>query len=160
MTEEPKLLDYEKLDILACLLLPLDGFNLLLPTVSVAEMVPYEMPFRGDKGPQWYLGEFYWRSIAIPLVSYESINGDQNPGVSTRARVAILNCTGQSEHLPFLGIVTQGIPRLAQVENDHIIETSKEAAQKYDLMKVQIAAEEAIIPDIPGIERAYLELDL
>jgi chemosensory pili system protein ChpC len=160
MTEESKLLDYEQLDNLACLLLPLNGFNLLLPTVSVAEMVPYEMPFRGEKGPQWYLGEFYWRNIAIPLISYEIINGEQDPGVSTRARVAILNCTGQHDELPFLGIVTQGIPRLAQVENEHIIETSKDIGHQYDLMKVQIAAEDATIPDLPGIEKAYLSLDV
>lgn len=160
MTEESTLLEYEKLDVLACLLLPLDGFNLLLPTVSVAEMVPYEMPFRGDKGPSWYLGEFYWRNVAVPLISYESMNGEDNPGVSTRARVAILNCTGQSDDLPFLGVVTQGIPRLAQVENEHITETSKEMGHQFDLMKVQIAAEEAIIPDLPGIESAYLSLDL
>ncbi|GAB2188523.1 chemotaxis protein CheW [Sessilibacter sp. MAH2] len=155
-----ELISYDNVDVLPCLLVPLAEYNLLLPTVSVAEMVPYEMPFHGDVGPNWYLGEFYWRNIPVPLVSYEVMNGQPNPGVTTRARVAILNTTGQSEHLNFIALVSQGIPRLAQVENELIVDDGKDPAHPYELMRVKIAAEEAVIPDLERIEKAYLSLDI
>ncbi|WP_317931437.1 chemotaxis protein CheW [Halioxenophilus sp. WMMB6] len=147
-------------DYLPCLLLPIADRNLLLPTVSVAEMVPYNLPSRGGRGPEWYLGEVHWRNTMVPLISYEVINGGSNPGIAPRSRIAVLNATGISDQLPFIGILTQGIPRLAQVENAHIRELTDVLGNAYDLMNVAIAAEEATIPNIEALELAFLNLDL
>lgn len=147
-------------DVLACLLLPVADRNLLLPTVSVAEMVPYNLPSRGGRGPDWYLGEVHWRNTLVPLVCYEVINGDPNPGIASRSRIAVLNTTGVSNELPFIGILTQGIPRLAHVENSQIRELDAQSSRPYDLMQVAIAAEEASIPNIEAIESTFMALDL
>lgn len=150
----------EALDTLPCLLLPMAGNNLLLPTVSVAEMIPYSLPSRGSRGPDWYQGEVHWRGTLVPLICYEVINGGSYPGIASRSRIGILNTTGVSDQLPFIAILTQGIPRLAQVENAHIKEIETTEPQPYDLMPVAIAAEEAIIPDLAALEQAFLDLDM
>ncbi|BFM05252.1 chemotaxis protein CheW [Halioxenophilus aromaticivorans] len=152
--------DQEALDTLPCLLLPMADQNLLLPTVSVAEMIPYSLPSRGSRGPDWYQGEVHWRNTLIPLVCYEMINGGSYPGVASRSRIGILNTTGVSDDLPYIAILTQGIPRLAQVENAHVHEVEGVETKAYDLMHVAMAAEEAIIPDLAALERAFLELDM
>ncbi len=152
--------DSQALDTLPCLLLPMADQNLLLPTVSVAEMIPYSLPSRGSRGPNWYQGEVHWRNTLVPLICYEVINGNSYPGVASRSRIGILNTTGVSDQLPFIAILTQGIPRLAQVENAHIKEIDNANKQSYDLMHVAIAAEQAIIPDLAALERAFLNLDM
>jgi len=148
------------LETLPCLLLPMADRNLLLPTVSVAEMIPYNLPSRGARGPDWYLGEVYWRKTQVPLLSYEVINGGNYPGIAPRSRIGILNTTGVNDDLPFIGILTQGIPRLAQVENSLLREIDAESKLPYDLMRVGIAAEEATIPNLEALEYAFINLDL
>lgn len=147
-------------DTLPCLLLPMTGKNLLLPTVSVAEMIPYSLPSRGSRGPDWYLGEVHWRNTLVPLICYEVINGGNYPGVASRSRIGILNTTGVNDQLPFIAILTQGIPRLAQVENAHIQELDTPDKQTFDLMHVSIAAEEAIIPNVSALEQTFIDLDM
>lgn len=147
-------------DSLACLLLPMVEKNLLLPTVTVAEMIPYSLPSRSARGPDWYLGEVHWRNTLVPLICYEVINGGSYPGVASRSRIGILNTTGLSEQLPFIAVLTQGIPRLAQVESSQIHELDSEQKDEFDLMSVAIAAEQAIIPDLAALERCFIELDM
>ncbi len=150
----------QSVDVLPCLLVPLSDRNLVLPTVTVAEMVPYKVPSRGSRGPDWYLGEIHWRNTLVPLLCYEVINGGSYPGVASRSRIAVLNATGLSEQLPFIGILTQGIPRLAQVENSYIRQNDDVTSAPYDFMQVAIAAEEATIPNVQALEQAFLALDL
>jgi chemosensory pili system protein ChpC len=148
------------LDVLPCLLVPVSGRNLLLPTVTVAEMAPYALPSRGGRGPEWYLGEIHWRNTLVPLLCYEVINGGGYPGVASRSRLAVCNTTGVSSELPFLAILTQGIPRLAQVENSLIKQEAPEENRPFDLMPVSIAAEKATIPDLAAMEQEFINLDL
>ncbi|MDX5298834.1 MAG: chemotaxis protein CheW, partial [Gammaproteobacteria bacterium] len=106
--------------ILPCVLLPMQDCQLLLPNVSLAEVVDYATPQRGSQGPDWYLGRFSWRGISLPVISYDAANGatPQTPDTA-RGRIAVLNTIGpQHEQLPFLAVVTQGIPRLAKVDAD------------------------------------------
>lgn len=155
-----ELTDDQATDSLACLLLPMISDNLLLPTVSVAEMIPYSLPSRSSRGPDWYLGEVHWRSTLVPLICYEVINGGSYPGIASRSRISIINTTGVNEQLPFIAILTQGIPRLAHVENAQIKELDSREKDEFDLMKVAIAAEEAAIPDLAALEKAFLDLDM
>jgi chemosensory pili system protein ChpC len=55
------------------LLVPMSGCKLVLPTVSVAEMVVYQAPQvsldSSSETPQWFLGNFLWRGVQVPMVS-------------------------------------------------------------------------------------------
>ena len=61
---------------LATLLIPMSGEQLVLPNVTVAEIIPYIEPQAHNDKPDWYLGVFNWRNIDVPLVSFETINGE------------------------------------------------------------------------------------
>lgn len=142
----------------ASLMIPIASGLLLVPTVTVAEMVPFKFPEKADGLPDWYLGNFRWRDQMIPMISIEGLNGEEVPAFSSDCRIAVLNNTGVDERLPFLGLATQGIPRLSRVKAEEIHQTEDVELKTFDLMSVYHAGESVIIPNIEAIEKAILKL--
>ncbi len=142
----------------ACLLLPLANQLLLLPNVTVAEIVPVSHLTSVEGAPEWYLGNLSWREQSLPLLSFEVLNGGSRPGVGGRSRVAVLNTTGLSDELPFLALLVQNIPRLARVNEEEIRQRDGVEKLPYDLMPVSVAGEDAVIPDLARLEQVCIDL--
>lgn len=140
----------------ASLLVPMMDKLLLLPNVTVAEIVPVSQISPSTHGPEWLLGDIEWRELSLPLISYELINGKGKPSFSSRCRIAVLNTTGVNNELGFIAILTQGLPRLARVTPDEIAENKDAETDPYDALAVSWSGEAAIIPDLERIEEAYL----
>jgi chemosensory pili system protein ChpC len=145
------------------LLVPMLDHKLVLPTVSVAEMTPYQtpqprQPVAVDDVPDWYLGSFSWRGIMVPMVSYELLNSGNLAPVKPESQIIILNNTGVNQNLPFVCLPTQGIPRLSRVAVNEISENTHSQRDEYDQMHVFVAGEEAVIPDVTKIEMACANL--
>jgi len=139
--------------IIACLYLPVNKQQLLLPNVSVAEVVGYQSPEAPSNKPDYFLGYVSWRGIKIPLISYELANGQTSNKVASNARIAVINSIGEHhESLPFFAIVTQGIPRLVKVANDLIKPVKNSKLNKAEISSVKLDGEDAIIPDLPYLE--------
>ncbi|MFT6790945.1 MAG: chemosensory pili system protein ChpC [Cellvibrionaceae bacterium] len=139
------------------LLVPMSDSKLILPTVSVAEMIPYQAPRIQQNMtikdiPEWYLGNLVWRGTVVPMISYEILNGEATTNIHSDSQLLILNNTGKTTKMPFFCIVTQGIPRLCRVTADEIIENETASTKPYESLAVFVAGEAAIIPDISGLE--------
>lgn len=147
----------KKIQEVASLLVPLQGRMLLVPNVTVAEIVPVSQVTPIQDAPEWYLGNCLWREQIIPLLSFEVLNGEMKPSVGSRSRFAVLNTTGMNESVSFIAIVTQGIPRLARVNEEEITEREDADNKPYELMHVSWAGEEAVIPNIAAIEQTFLD---
>jgi chemosensory pili system protein ChpC len=147
----------KKVQEVASLLIPIQGRLLLAPNVTVAEIVPVSQVVPIQDAPAWYLGNCAWREQTIPLLSFEVMNGEDKPGVAARSRFAVLNTTGVNESLPFIAILTQGLPRLARVTDEEITQREDADNKPFELMHVSWAGEEAVIPDVEAIERAFLD---
>ncbi|HSC68894.1 MAG TPA: chemotaxis protein CheW [Cellvibrio sp.] len=147
----------KKVQEVASLLVPIQGRLLLVPNVTVAEIVPVAQVFPIQDAPAWYLGNCTWREQTIPLLSFEVMNGEDKPGVTARSRFAVLNTTGVNESLPFIAILTQGLPRLARVTEEEISEREDADNKAFELMHVSWAGEEAVIPHVEAMERAFLD---
>lgn len=154
----PEPLITHKVQDLASLLIPLDGELLLVPNVSVAEIVPLGRVEQVTDGPEWLLGNYQWRERSVPLLSFEAINGGVRPPAGAQARVAVFNSTGVSDELPFVAILAQGLPRLARVNADELQEREGIERRPFDLMPVSWAGEQAVIPDITALEQAVQDL--
>jgi chemosensory pili system protein ChpC len=153
----PQQLTTHKAQDLASLLIPMEGQSLLVPNVSVAEIVPLGRVEQVTGSPNWLLGNYQWRELSVPLLSFEAINGASCPEAGPRARVAVFNSTGVSDELPFVAILAQGLPRLVRVSAEELQE--REAAEKkpFDRMPVSWAGEQAVIPDVSALEQAVLD---
>lgn len=139
--------------VIACLYLPINQQQLLLPNVSVAEVVGYQIPDTSTEKPDFFLGYVTWRGIKIPLLSYELANGQSSSKVTPSARIVVINSIGEHhDKLPFFAIVTQGIPRLVKVASDLIKPVSGYTLNKAELSSIKLDGEDAIIPDLPYLE--------
>lgn len=143
-----------------CMMLQLVEGNMLVPTVTVAEMAPIQPFDIIPNTPDWFLGYYPWRNVRVPVLSYETMNMKSSPKIGARGRVAVLNNTGLSDRVPFLGILIQDIPRMVRVEEPSIVDNEETPKSRYDLLSVKVGAEAAFVPDIEAIEHAVLGLNL
>lgn len=143
--------------VISSLYLPVSNTQLLLPNVSVAEVVGYQAPENRDTKPDYFLGLVSWRGINIPLLSYEIANGLSAAKVTHNSRIAVVNTIGKHQKdLPFFAIVTQGIPRLVKVGNE-ISQQSDRKPGKADSAMITLDGEEAVIPNIEYLESLAYE---
>lgn len=141
----------------ASLLIPMHGEPLILPNVSVAEIVPLTDIEMMDDTPGWYLGLVEWRGVKVPLLSFESLNGDALIESNEFTRMAVINGTQDVEKLPFYGLMVQGIPRLVRVFPEEIgRESPEEGEGDAEAMHVVVNGEKAVIPDLEKIEKRML----
>lgn len=140
-------------DMVRTLIIPLQGCNLLLPNVAVAEVVPYVQPRGIDDAPEWLLGTISWRGLNIPLISYDRLQGLDVRGGLVQARIAVVNGIQPDSGLPFYALVTAGIPQLKRVNADTLQEVAADA-RGGALCEVQVGDIPALIPDLGALESA------
>lgn len=143
---------------IASLLLPVSGKLLAVPNVSVAEIIPFREPSGEEDVPTWYLGEIEWRSLRVPVVSFEAINDEPFAARGTNRRIAIFNAVVDDERLPFCGVVTEGLPRLMRVMADEVVLDEEATAGPAERMRVLVLGERAAIPDLAFIQSQLLTL--
>jgi chemosensory pili system protein ChpC len=142
----------ESESVIASLYLPVSNKQLLLPNVSVAEVVTYQEPKKLIEGPDYFLGTVHWRGIDVPVVSYELANGLTLNETTSSARIAVINTIGEHQNaLTFFAIITQGIPRLVKVSED-IIKKTKQKKGVADAAIIMVDGEDAIIPNLDYLE--------
>lgn len=147
-----------KINEIASLLVPVNGKLLVLPNVTVAEIIHYQPPIPEDDVPTWYLGRITWRTVSVPVVSFEAINDEPFVSESRSRRIAILNNVTGDPRLPFCAIVTEGAPRLMRVMADEVAEDADAITGPAEAARVLVAGERASIPDVAFIEQQVLAL--
>lgn len=142
----------EALEVISSFYLPVTSGKLLLPNVSVAEVVDFQEPEQDEESnPDYYLGKIRWRGLLLPLLSFEVAN-EARFELSSNSRIAVINSVGVSnEALPFFAVVTQGIPRLVKITNDSIESTGEPNGPAQSAI-VRVDGEEASIPNMEYLE--------
>lgn len=143
-------------EIVPSLMIPLATDTLLLPTVTVAEIVSPTTPEAVPDSPDWLLGYIHWRDQRVPLMSVELLSGGAMAQPRATSRVVILNNTGVSQDLPFIAIVADGIPKLAHVAAEDL-SISDNSPGAFQNMRVILNGEEAVIPEVSSLERVFLD---
>lgn len=139
---------------LACIMIPMIGRQLLLPNVSLAEVVDYRPDLsRDNDSPAWLAGYMEWRGLNLPIISYDAVSGGElRLPTNLRGRVVILNSIGDDHHeKPFIALLTQGIPSQNRITEGQITRLDS-AGGVADLMEVEVDGERAWIPDLDYLE--------
>ncbi|MBK8102523.1 MAG: chemotaxis protein CheW [Cellvibrionales bacterium] len=138
------------------MLLPVQDKQLLLPGVSVAEIVNFSYPECPENAPAWFLGYIQWRQMAVPLLSFEMLNQQTPEHYSGVRRIAVLNNTGLDESIPFIAIVLQGIPRLLRILPQDLSEVTDMELGAAEMAAMNTSmGETVLLPDISVLEQAY-----
>lgn len=143
---------------LAALLIPVNGKQLVLPNVTVAEIIPFVEPRSIDDVPDWYMGTFSWRNSVVPLVSFEAINDEDISSQNKDRRIVVLNGLVDSQRLPFCGLVTEGVPRLMRLMPSEVAVDEELEAGPSELSRVLVSGERAVIPNVDYIQQQVLQL--
>jgi len=142
--------------ILPCLLVPIQGKNLIFPNVNIAEVISMVEPVPVENSPSWFLGFFNWRGEQIPLISFEKASKMMDYKNSRTARMAVINATGLSEGSDFFAMVIQGIPRMVRISEDDV-EQSGPGSTSTEIMEVKTVAGNATIPNLKYLESKIRE---
>ena len=144
---------------LHCVLIPMNNRQLLLPNVSIAEVVDYDANLSGEEGPNWLAGFLEWRGQNLPVISYEGANEQEAeiPGAG-RGRIVVINTIGPNhDKLPFLAIVTRGIPSQTRLEAEQVHGGNEIGLGPADLMQVELEGEPVWIPNLEHLESLGIE---
>lgn len=148
----------QTLEEIYSLLVPIAGGKLILPRLSVAEVMGYARPRPVRGSPNWLLGLINWQGQEIPLVSFEGLCGRKIPERANRTRIAVLFSIGANMEPPVFALMTQGYPYLVRV-NASVLSTDTEDSYSEDLpvlSRVRMANERPVIPDLEAIEDKLL----
>ena len=140
------------------LLIPVAGDKLILPRLSVAEVMGYARPLPVRGSPDWLLGLTTWQGQEIPLVSFEGLCGRKIPERASRTRIVVLYSIGAQMDPPVFALMTQGYPYLVRV-NASVLGTDDEDSYSDDipvLCRVRMANERPVIPNLEAIENKVL----
>lgn len=134
-------------------MIPVTRGRVLLPNASVAEVITYSNPEPVPGAPAWLLGRQSWRGWRVPLFSFSVLAGLAETEGTDNARVAILKALEGHSKMPFLGLLTQGFPRLTTISTDILIPGDDDQPMPEGVReRVMVRDDPAFIPDLGRIE--------
>lgn len=124
----------------------------LMPSVGLAEVLPFTTLYTKDNMPSWYLGNLQWRGITVPIVDMRLSINALEVGSKDSLKIAIINALFEGEQFSYFGIVISRLPKNLQVRRSdlHAIHGQTPASVQ---MKVNVMGVSAWIPDIAFITR-------
>lgn len=141
-------------DDLYALMVPLAEERLLLPRVTVAEVVTWQQPEAVENAPAWHLGNLQWNGRPIPVISFEALLGHAAPPPGGRTRIAVIVAIGDRLTSGYFGIVTQGFPQLVRANADVVKADPSQTFADRDpiICRVRMLNESPLIPDLHRVE--------
>jgi len=141
---------------LRCLLMTVQGGQVLLPNSLVAEVLPFAMPLQIEAAPHWVSGAMLWHNLTTPLVSLGRLIFRVAPEADLNSRIIILNTLGADSRLPHFGILGTAAPRPLNIQREDIdfdLEIPDADRNRPGILSwAHYQDQPVVIPDIDAIE--------
>lgn len=134
---------------LSCVIIPCGESDLLLPNVSVAEIVPWRRIKATSDGPQWCMGYTGWRGLTIPVLNFAGFAGLAAPD-NLRCLV-VMNRARTRHGAAFYALAASALPYMVQL-GDEDLKGENDSLGPADVMVVRMGTFKARIPDLEYIE--------
>ncbi|MGH8213005.1 MAG: chemotaxis protein CheW, partial [Rhodanobacteraceae bacterium] len=109
--------------------------------------------------PAWLLGRQSWRGWHVPLFSFSVLAGLAERESTDTARVAVLKALEGHPKLPFIGLLTQGFPRLTTISPDILIPSGDDQPTPPGVREqVMVRDDLAFVPDLSQVEDMVQEV--
>lgn len=139
-------------------LLPLFVMRLVLPNTCIAEIINFSELEPVENPQPWVLGTMAWRSLRIPVLSFEAANGMPFPDKARKPRVAVLNGIHGHAQLSFYAIALQGIPRLISLDKTNLNTiTAPDVNFPLAYEQAMIGTQSVVIPDLEKFEQQIVD---
>lgn len=138
---------------LGTLLFSIEGGQIMLPDIAVAEIIEFKDVEAGDEDvPVWYLGKIEWRGLNIPVISLEALNHGSFFTHSNRLKIIVINSFTKRE-FGYWGFVTLETPKMQRINSDSIVADQSVELGEVQLMAAEYMGEPVILPDLETIEK-------
>lgn len=144
---------------LACVVARLFDRQLLLPNVTVAEVVRMQRIRPVKTTPDWHLGMLPWRGRILPVLSAERILADSDarvPPLAANCAMLVMNRTRNMKGLEFYALLVRGLPRMLWVAPEDI-ETVDGPLDSGEAGRVMLGEEELVIPRLAYFEEMVVQ---
>ena len=101
---------------LRCLLITVQGGQVILPNSLVAEVLPFATLLQIETAPRWVAGAMLWRNLTTPLVSLGRLIFRIAPDRDLNSRIIIAHTLGTDPRLPHFGVLSTAAPRPVSVQ--------------------------------------------
>jgi len=136
------------------ILAPLVYGNVLVPQSVVAEVISHQPLSPLKKTPVWILGELEWNGWHIPVISYTRLMSRRiRDPVTKKSRILVLKTLLENAPMHYIGVLVQGLPKLAKIGQDSLSESSHQKEVKGVFREVELDGQRAVIPDLDQITR-------
>lgn len=136
-------------------LIPMLEDNLLMPSETIAEIVPFMNVSLFDNaidGSDWHIGDLNWRNMSIPVIAIERAHGTHDLGDIRRSRIAVIYTLNGNEEVPYLAFTVRGVPRLIPVDSNNSEMLENNPAEQGVAAWVKIADKKAMVLDMDTME--------
>jgi chemosensory pili system protein ChpC len=134
----------------------LEGTSLLVPSATVAEVInPQNMapiPF----SQPWLKGVIGWRTLAVPVVSYEVLLGRMAPANPSAGKIVVLYPLNGRKEWEFFGLLTNTEPRPQPADGTQPIADNSELPDSpYVAGGIKVDNRVMIVPDLDALHRVF-----
>lgn len=134
-----------------CVVLPIGERGLLVPSVCVAEVLPWRRFREAGNTPSWMVGVLTWRGDSISVVRFENLNGSTADTSLDCECVAVMNRCRSAQGPEFYAIATDGLPRMIQVNEQDVFPEQTDLGVA-ETAAIKVGKEQMRIPNLGFIE--------
>ena len=139
-------------DMVNTLLFQMQRGLLVLPDVAIAEIVDFKSVEGGDnEEAPWYLGQFSWRNIAIPLISFDLLNGDAT-SLNNARKVVVMNNVHQRDKALYWAFVINQAPKMQNINEEALVAIADAELGEATALQAEMLGETVLFPDLEKIE--------
>jgi len=136
--------------------LPLQSMPLLIPSAVVAEVINPSLVTPVPFGQPWLYGVIGWRTLVVPVVSFETLIGADAPEHGTASKIVIFYPMGGRRDWEFYGLLVASEPR------PQILDGSQPAAGQAELPDspyiaagIKLGDKVFAIPDLEAMKKTF-----
>ena len=139
---------------LSCMLLPLNGYDLLLPKSIVSEVVFKPTLKINNDESDWLIGEIDWNDLSIPLISFEQLCNQPKAASTSHLRAVIFHTLEHAEHFSYYAIEASSIPRPLILDSRALYKHEETLSKHTEAVSyfVKIGSKELAIPNFEKLE--------
>jgi chemosensory pili system protein ChpC len=101
--------------------IPIGGLSLLLPSATIAEVVSAPELSHVPLAQPWLVGAIGWRTLAVPVVSFEALLGGTPSPRAVGSKVVILYPFPGRADWEFVGLLTASEPRPRSIDGGEVV---------------------------------------
>jgi chemosensory pili system protein ChpC len=140
---------------ISAVLLPVTGQLLVVPSAMVAEIIKRRELVPPQDAPAWLLGHVKWHQERVPVISFESLNGEAIADAASGSRIVIFGALGEPEHMPVrhYAMLARGVPNLLRLTPADMQAVDGVPLGPAERMKLRVHGQSGALPDFDYIER-------